>query len=202
MADTDDSTGALGILTPDSARTVLVISEDGELAVALRDRIDRAYALVKDVRAEESLSAFDACIPWPWMVVGNVTELGADVIEAMQDRPILVYWRGPAPEGLPKHMRPFERFNDLAAAVNTALTQNVVGLKLAVGLGVDLPDGSYARSAELQALVANHPYAFDVPLDAFRSAARVLATHNISAKPVRDGESGAVRLVEGAGVMP
>jgi hypothetical protein len=202
MSDTDDDTGALGILTPDSARTVLVISADGELSVALRDRIDRAYALVKDVRPDEALSAFATCIPWPWMVVGNVAELGADVIEAMQDRPILVYWRGPAPDGLPRHTRHFERFNDLAAAVNNALTQNVSGLKLAVGLGVDLPDGSFARSAELQALVANHPHAFDVPLDAFRSAARVLATHNIHAKPVRDNESGSVRLVEGAGVLP
>ena len=202
MSDIDDGTGALGILTPDSARTVLVISEDGELAVALRDRIDRAYALVKDVRADESLTAFGACIPWPWMVVGNVAALNADVIEALQDRPILVYWRGESPDGLPQHTRHFERFNELASAVNTALTQNVAGLKLAVGLGVDLPDGSYARSAELQALVANHPHSFDVPLDAFRSAARVLATHNIAAKPVRDNESGSVRLVEGAGVMP
>lgn len=199
---TADESSALGILTPDSARTVLVISQDGELAVALRDRVDRAYALVKDVRPEEATEAFAACIPWPWMVVGNVTSLASAVIDGMEDRPILVYWRGESPDGLPGHARNFERFSDLSAAVTDALKQTVAGLKLAVGLGVDLPDGAYARSAELQALVAAHPHPFDVPLDAFRSAARVLATHGIAAKPVRDNEKGTVRLVEEIGVLP
>ena len=69
-------------------------------------------------------------------------------------------------------------------------------MKLAIGLGVDLPDGSYARSAELQALVSSHPHPLDVPLDAFRSAARVLSTHGVAWKPARDGETGGVTLAD------
>jgi hypothetical protein len=200
MSDAD-GTEALGVMTPDSDRTVLVISDDGELAVALRDRIDRAYAVVKDVRLEEAMKAFEACIPWPWLVVGNVKHIEGALLEAMQGRPILVFWRGERPDGLPKHTRGFERFSDLSDAVTTCLTQNVAGLKLAVGLGVDLPGGEFARSAELQALVAGHPHPFDVPLDAFRSAARVLVSHGIAARPVRDSESGTVSLVEEAGAL-
>ena len=198
MPTSQEST-PLGVLTPDSARTVLVINNDGELGVALRERLDRAYALVKDVRPEEALDGFAACIPWPWMVVGNVDSLPEAVVEAFQARPILVLWKGAIPAGLPAHARTYSSFGELAGAVVDALNKNVLGMKLAIGLGVDLPDGSYARSAELQALVANHPHSFDVPLDAFRSAARVLNAHGIPCRPVRDGDSGAVSLVEAAG---
>jgi hypothetical protein len=196
---TDDINPRLGVLAPDNARTILVIAGDGDLAVALRDKVDRAYALIKDVRPDEFVEGFGTCLPWPWMVVGSVTQLPGGTAELLRNRPILIYWRGTPPHGLPAHTRAFERFADLAGAVNTALAQRVAGMRLAIGLGVDLPDGDYARSAELQALVSGHPHAFDVPLDAFRSAARVLTTHRIHLKPVRDAETGTVSLVDGAG---
>jgi hypothetical protein len=196
---TDDTNPPLGVLAPDNARTILVVAGDGDLSVALRDKVDRAYALIKDVRPEEFVEGFGTCLPWPWMVVGSSTQLSADAMELMRNRPILIFWRGSAPAGLPQHARSFERFGELADAVNTALTQRVAGMRLAIGLGVDLPDGDYARSAELQALVSMHPRPFDVPLDAFRSAARVLSTHRIALKPVRDAEAGTVSLVDAAG---
>lgn len=200
MENTDTERGPeLGVLAPDNARTILVISDDGDVAVALRERVERAYALIKDVRPSEAEAGFETCLPWPWMVVGTVSELPHTVLEMFRNRPILVYWRGATPEGLPKHTRTFERFADLAGAVNTALTQNVAGMRLAIGLGVDLPGGAFARSAELQALVAAHPHPFDVPLDAFRSAARVLSTHRIALKPVRDAADGTVSLADAAG---
>ena len=196
---TDESSPPLGVLAPDNARTILVVAGDGDLSVALRDKVDRAYALIKDVRPEEFIDGFATCLPWPWMVVGSATQLTGEALELLRNRPILVYWRGRAPEGLPQHSRSFERFGELAEAVNTALTQRVAGMRLAIGLGVDLPDGDYARSAELQALVSAHPHPFDVPLDAFRSAARVLSTHRIALKPVRDADAGTVSLVDAAG---
>ena len=195
----EHETHGLGVLAPDSARTILVISEDGELAVAIHDRVDRAYALVKDVRPAEALEGMATCLPWPWLVVGDVADLAPQVVDAFRNRPILMFWRGPTPPGLPGHTRTFERFSDLANAVTDAMAANVEGMKLAIGLGVDLPDGGYARSAELQALVTNHPHPFDVPLDAFRSAVRVLASHGLSCRPVRDSHSGTVSLVEAAG---
>lgn len=197
MAELDSKT--LGMLAPDSARTILVISGDGELAVAIRERVDRAYALVKDVRPEEALDGFATCIPWPWMVIGNVAQLPVAVIDAFRNRPILVLWRGKVPSGMPGHSRVFDRFGELADGVTGAMSTTFLGMKLAIGLGVDLPDGSYARSAELQALVTNHPHHFDVPLDAFRSATRVLTAHQILCRPVRDSQSGTVSLIEAAG---
>ena len=185
----------LGVLTPDSARTILVITGDGDLAVALREKVDRIYALVRDVRPHEASDGIAACQPWPWMVVGGVDHIPADALDVLRTRPILTYWRGPVPDGLPTHTRTFVKFNDLAIAVNEALTHTVEGMKLAIGLGVDMPDGTYARSGELQALVAAHPHSFDMPLDAFRSAARVLQQHHI---PLRPGHptAGMVGLVE------
>ncbi len=192
---------ALGVLTPDSARTVLVVTGDGELSVALRERLDRAYAVVKDVRPNEGLDGIAACRPWPWMVVGNVPELEASVVAALHGRPILLFWKGAVPEAMPLHARSFSTFGDLAGAIVDALTQSVLGMRLAIGLGVDLPGNAYARSAELQALIANHPHSFDVPLDAFRSAARVLAAHNIPCHPVRSVHDGMVSLVQTTGAQ-
>lgn len=199
MTDDESSAPPLGVLAPDNARTILVVADDGELAVAIRDRIDRKLALIKDVRPDEFVDGCGTCLPWPWMVVGSVPSLPNGSDELLQNRPILIFWRGTPPPGLPSHARTFDRFADLVGAVERALTQEVAGMRLAIGLGVDLPDGDYARSAELQALVSAHPHPFDVPLDAFRSAARVLSTHRIKLKPVRDAESGTVSLVDAAG---
>ena len=189
-----ETSATLGVLAPDSARTILVVAADGELAVALRERVDRAYALIKDVRPGEMEQAIGGCLPWPWMVVGAVSELPRGVEDLLRPRPVLILWRGEPPAGLPVHARQVDRFADLVTAITTALTQDVAGMRLAVGLGVDLPDGDYARSAELQALVSAHPRPFDVSLDAFRSAARVLNAHGIRLRPSRDPASGTVAL--------
>jgi len=195
----DFEPGTLGVLTPDSARTILVISDDGDVAVALRERVERSFALIKDVRPEEAETAFASCIPWPWMLIGTQPHLAEPLKPLLRDRPVLVYWRGERAEGLPGHARAFDTFAGLATAVNTALNQDVAGMKLSVGLGVDLPDGELARSAELQALVAAYPHPFDVPLDAFRSAARVLRSHDIPLRPMHTGNDGMVALAESEG---
>lgn len=186
----------LGVLSRDSARTILVISANGELAVALRERVDRVFAMIKDVRPEEAAQAYAACLPWPWMVVGAVAEIPGQVEELLRSRPILVFWRGTQPRGLPGHARQFERFGELATAIDAALRRRVAGMRMAVGLGVELPGGEYARSAELQALVSAHPHAFDVPLDAFRSALRTLRSHRIALRPTRNPATGAVALTK------
>jgi hypothetical protein len=41
-------------------RTALVVGDDPELAVALRDRLDRAYVTVREVRTSEALVAVRA----------------------------------------------------------------------------------------------------------------------------------------------
>ena len=61
---------APGALLPDTRRSIVVVSRNGELAVALRDSVDVSMAMVRDVRPDEVQNAIAACRPWPWMLVG------------------------------------------------------------------------------------------------------------------------------------
>jgi hypothetical protein len=185
----------LGALAPDDDRTILVVSKDGELAVALRDKIDRAYAVVRDVRPAEAADGIAACLPWPWMVVSDLETVSADLSLMIRTRPILVFWLGALPKNLPAHAHSFDRFIHLAEATHDALTHVVCGMRLAIGIGVELPDGSIARSAELQALVSGFPTAFEIPLEAFRSAQRVLKSNDIPLQLTREAGTGRVAMV-------
>lgn len=169
----------IGALSADSARAILVIAATGELAVALRERIDRGLAVVRDVRPGEMSEGLGACRPWPWMVVGEVAQVSATVRATLCARPVLVFWRGAPPDGLPKHVRRFPSFSGLADAVAQALGASVAGLRLAPGVGVELPDGRISRSLELQALVGAHPHPFHLPRRAFGSGGRALARRGV-----------------------
>jgi hypothetical protein len=175
----------LGVLAPDVARTGLVISRDGELAVALRECLDRAYVLIRDVRPGEAAEGFAACRPWPWMVVGQVSSLAGSLLTAIRHRPILVFWLGDVPPGLPGHVRAFRDYSSLAGAINRSLGRTVAGIRLSAGSGVVLPDGVHARSPELQALIASHPHELHLPLSCFRSAAQLLSARRIPYRPAR-----------------
>ena len=185
-------TVTLGVLAPERDRALFVLAPDGELAVGLRERLDRARVVVKDARPEEAPAMLASCRPWPWMVIGAVAEPPPEVTPALIRRPIIVCWLGPMPPGLPAHGRGYSRFSVLADAVEQALGREVAGMRLAVGAGVHLPGGRITSSAELQALVSAHPAGFDLPLAAFRSAGRALAAHDIPLRPRRDP---ATRLV-------
>ena len=173
----------LGALAPERDRALLVLSRDGELAVGLRERLERARVVVKDARPDESLTAVGSCRPWPWMLVGDVAELPPGIEAAPARHPILVLWLGPPPPALPAHVRSFSRFSELAD-----------GMRLATGAGVELPGGRLARSASLQALVSAHPTGFNLPLVTFTSAARALLGSAVRLRPRRDPVSGWVSL--------
>jgi hypothetical protein len=187
-------TVTLGALAPESDRALVVVAPDGELAVGLRESLGRAWVVVKDARPDEAWTAVASCRPWPWMVVGAVPELPPQVAAVLDHHPVLVLWLGPAPSRLPAHSRGFSRFSMLAAAAALALDEEVAGMRLAVGAGVQLPGGRISRSAELQALVSAHPAGFALPVDTFHSAARTLARHRIPLRPHRDPATGLVSL--------
>ncbi len=176
----------LGALQPDTARSILVFSDDGELAVALRERIEPHQALIRDVRSAEAQAAIAACRPFPWMVVGEGTPPG-EVLSAARSLPILVFWRAPCPPELPRHTAGFRHFSQLREALDAALTRTVGGLRLARGEGLEMPDGTHVSSAHLQGLLGAYPYGFDLPVRSFRSAASLLARHGVRAQIVRDG---------------
>jgi hypothetical protein len=184
----------LGVLAPEHDRALVVLSSDGELAVGLRERLDRARVVVKDARPGEALRALGSCRPWPWMVVGNVAELPVGVAPALARYPVLVLWLEPLPGGLPAHVRVFSRYRVLADAVSRALDGEVEGMRLVAGAGVELPGGRISHSASLQALVSAHPAGFNLPLESFRSAARALAAQAIPLRPHRAPLTGLVSL--------
>jgi hypothetical protein len=164
-------------------RSVLVIGDDSELATALRDRLDRAYVTVVDVVAGEELDALRACRPWPWMVVGAGRHVDGGVAAELHRGLALVVWRPTPPPGLPAHAMAAGRFTEVAGTVATALGAEVAGMSLAIGSGVDMPDGAHVSNAGLEALIAGHPRPLHGPSQLMRPAARALAAHGVPLRP-------------------
>jgi hypothetical protein len=169
----------IGALQPGTARSILVISDDGELAVALRERIEPRGALIRDVRRSEAALGVAACLPHPWMVVGE-GPLPAVLVPMLRRCPVLVVWRGAAT--LPPHAQRFDGFADLCALVEAAVRSSVGGMRLAPGEGVEMQDGAQVGSASLQVLVAAHPRTVPVTPQAARTVRRLLLRHGARAR--------------------
>jgi hypothetical protein len=180
----------LGALLSDTMRSIVVVSADGELAVAIRDRIAAELALVRDVRPDEALAAAAACAPWPWMVAGDAAA-SSDFTALLAQKPVIVMWLGQYPAGLPAHAQRYRHASDLLDAVDATARHVVGGMRLAAHAGVLMPDGGLARSSSLQALVSQHPHGFALGLQEFRSAARSLASHHVEwrASQRNDGQT-------------
>jgi hypothetical protein len=178
----------LGALLRDTMRSIVVVSPDGELAVAIRDRVAPELALVRDVRPEEAMAAAAACTPWPWMVVGDGAAASSDVIALLAQKPVIVLWHGQQPAGLPDHAQRYRHFSDVLDAVDATAHHVVGGMRLAAHAGVLMPDGGLARSSSLQALVSQHPRGFALGPHAFRSAARSLSSHHVEWRAAQRGD--------------
>ncbi|MEO9045213.1 MAG: hypothetical protein ABI352_09355 [Candidatus Dormibacter sp.] len=173
-------------------RTVLVVGDDAELATAIRDRLDRAYVTVVEVPPGEELVAIRGCRPWPWMVVGAGEHVDPSVLAELGRSPALLIWRGSSPPGLPARAIAADRFTVVVGTVATALGAEVAGMHLAIGSGVDMPDGSHVSNACLEALVASHPRPLVAPSRLVRSAARALAAHAVPLRPRSTADGGVV----------
>ena len=95
----------------------------------------------------------------------------------------LVVWRPTPPSGLPAHAIPAGRFTEVAGTVATALGAEVAGMSLAIGGGVDMPDGAHVANPGLEALIAGHPRPLFGSSRLMRSAARALAAHGVPLRP-------------------
>ena len=187
--------GGIGGRVDLRGRTLLVVGDSVEMAVALRDRLDRAFVTVCDVPAAANADSVSASAPWPWMVVGDGAEVSDALAGALARHPVLVLWQGVPPRGLPAHARAFALFSEVARAVAAALHTEVGGIRLAPGTGLTMPGGEHCGNAALEALVANHPHPVFAPMRAFRGAAAALASHRIPLLIAHDG--GGVSLVPG-----
>jgi len=184
----------LGVLAPERCRSIVVITADGELAVAVRDAVPSGVAVIRDARPDDAAEVAAACLPWPWMVVGATTALTPALGTLLRTRPVLTLWLGSQPAGLPAHALSFDRPAALLAAVDGACRASVGGMRLAPGSGVELHDGTLLRGATLDALVGAHPGGFALPSRTFRTVAIALARHGAPWTPERD-DNACVTLV-------
>ena len=173
--ESDDPRLLLGVFAPDRVRSIVVITSDGELAVAVRETVPAGIAVVRDARPEDAAEVAGACLPWPWMVVGSTDWLTPELASMLHTRPVLTLWLGTAPAGLPGHTAHFDHHTALLAAVDDACTANVGGMRLAPGSGVELGDGTLLRGATLDALIGAYPRGFALPSRTFRSVSAALA---------------------------
>ncbi|MDQ6847401.1 MAG: hypothetical protein M3019_07445 [Candidatus Dormibacteraeota bacterium] len=171
-------------------RTVLVVSEDIELAVALRDRLDRAYVTVCDVGTAEAEAAVRGCHRGPWMVIGDGAGLAQAAVKLLGRYPTLLLWRGAPPAGLPAHTRQLRLFSELAAAAEAALGAEVGGIHLAPGAGVTMPDGRHHAGAALEVLVASHPWPVFAAAHHFRTVDATLDAHAVPLHVTRTAAGG------------
>ena len=179
----------LGVRAPDRSRAILAVTVDGELAVAVRDAVPRGMAVVRDARSDDAAESAAACLPWPWMVVGCAVSVTPGLGAILHERPVLIFWLGAAPEGLPGHARHFARPAALLDAIRGACTANVGGMRLAPGSGVEMGDGTLLRGATLESLVAAYPDGFALPARNFRSVSEALARHDAGWTARRDRDA-------------
>jgi hypothetical protein len=185
----DDARWMLGVLAPDRRRSIVVITADGELAVAVRDTVPSGVAVIRDARPDDAAEVAAACLPWPWMVVGATAAVTPALAVMLRTRPVLTLWLGPPPAGLPVHALGLDRPAALLAAVDSACRANVGGMRLAPGSGVELHDGTLVRGATLDALLGAHPGGFALPSRTFRTASIALSRHGAAWTPERDANA-------------
>ena len=189
LVGVSDAPWMLGVRAPDRSRAILVVTVDGELAVAVRDAVPRRMAVIRDARSDDAGEIAGACLPWPWMVVGSDVSLTPVLARILRERPVLTFWLGAAPDGLPGHARLFDRPAALLDAIRDACEANVGGMRLAPGSGVELGDGTLLRGATLESLVAAYPDGFALPARNFRAVSEALARHNAGWTAQRDSST-------------
>jgi len=172
-----------GALQPGTARSIVVISDDGEPAVALRERIDPHFALIRDVRPGEVGVAIRACRPFPWLIIGAGAAAAA-VLRTATLHPTLLLWRRPVPVELRERAIAFDRFIELSDRVERALAREVGGMRLAVGEGIVMPDGRCVSAPRLEALIAAHPGGLALKAPSRRSVATLLGRHGAEVRLV------------------
>ncbi len=189
-----DAPWMLGVRAPDRGRAILVVTVDGELAVAVHDAVPGGMAIIRDARSEDADEITAACLPWPWMVIGSAVSLTPALASVLCHRPVLTFWLGDVPAGLPGHARCFDRPAALLDAVRGACAAQVGEMRLAPGSGVELDDGTLMRGAMLESLVAAYPHGFALPAQNFRAVSNAL-TRSHAGWCVQRDETGCVRLV-------
>lgn len=179
--------GLMSVLMPfpalrgDTLRTLVVVGDDGETAVRLREALPRSMVLVLDSRPGETDAAVRVCRPYPWAVVWASAAALPRALAA-ERRPVILLVRAPGGDA-PRGAVHWHRAGELVAILRRMLEASVGGMRLAPGMGVELPGGRIVRSAPLQALLSVHPGGVAAPPARFRAAASLLRARGVGWAP-------------------
>ena len=165
-------------------RAILVVEAEPYLWAALQDRLGRATAYVRSAAPDEVRAVWDACPPWPWIVVGALLELPSDLAALLSARPVPVHWLGPPPAGLPGPATGHETWLDLVNRLANLDELALNGVRLLRNRGVVAPDGRIVLDVpEVEGLLAAPD---GLPVDPGAVAAELAAGR----LPLRIGRSG------------
>lgn len=177
-------------LRQETLRAIVVVGDHGETAVALRDALPRSMVVVLDARPAEAAAAIAVCRPCPWALVwGSESDMPA----ALEVRPptlVLASAAGAAPPGVER----WASFAALLSRLRAMLAADVGGMRLAPGVGVEMPGGSVSRSPWLQALVSAYPRGVQAQPAQVRAARSLLRAQG-SGWTVERGAGGTMALV-------
>ena len=153
-----DAPWMLGVRAPDRGRAILVVTVDGELAVAVRDAVPGGMAVVRDARSDDADDIAAACLPWPWMVVGSAVALTPALASVLRNRPVLTLLarrssrRPPRPRALLRPARSPARRDP--ARMHRAASAGCASPRAAASSS---SDGTLVRGATLESLIARLP---------------------------------------------
>ena len=176
-------------LRQETSRAIVVVGDDGEIAVALRDALPRSMGVVLDARPAEAAAAIAICRPCPWALVWTSR---AETPQALTAAPTIALLR--APTSVARASDRWASYGELLSRLRAMLAAEVGGMRLAPGAGVELADGSISQSAWLQALVSMHPRGMAASAAQLR-AARSLLRGRGAGWTVSRGAGGTAALV-------
>ena len=192
--------GLMSVLMPppafrvDTLRTLIVVGDEGETAVRLREALPREMVVVLDVRPDEISAAARCCRPYPWAVVWACAAAMPPSVAATR-RPVILLVR--TDDDLPRGALAWARVSELVSALQRMLGTSVGGMRLAPGMGVELPGGHVVRTASLQALVSMHPAGVTAPPAQFRAAASLLRGRHLGWTPAPQPDRTVVLVRQG-----
>ena len=180
-------------LRQETLRTIVVVGDDGETAVALRDALPREMVVILDARPAEAAAAIAVCHPCAWALIWDSAV--APVAAPPARSPTIVLARTTAAGA--RATERWTSYRGLLERLRAMLAADVGGMRLAPGVGIELPDGSISRSAWLQALVSMYPAGVAAPPAQLRAAQVLLRTRGAGWTAARGGD-GTMALVREA----
>lgn len=171
-----------------------MVSQEADLFVALRGRLESPFLAVRWCDPEGAERTINECAPWPWAIVGDAAELVPPLVDLFARRPVLALWLGRLAPGLPSHASAHGRWTDLAVDLTERLNRHVFGLRLAPNRGLLTDDGALVLAPELEALVGIYPAGLEVPARALAPARAALDRQRLPLRLRRSG--GLTTLIE------